>query len=102
MILFRLLRNRNFILLLAFFLGLALGSGVAGYTKQLTLPALALIMTVSATQVSSGGLGPPRKLLLPILMEGNHRQLGLLPGDLHRGGPEPPGLPGTTTRERMK
>ncbi|MDH7498763.1 MAG: hypothetical protein QHH30_00055 [candidate division NC10 bacterium] len=67
MILFRLLRNRNFILLLAFFLGLALGSGVAHYTKHLTLPALALVMTVSATQVSSGGLGPARKLLLPIL-----------------------------------
>jgi BASS family bile acid:Na+ symporter len=68
MILLRLLRNRNFILTLSFLLGLLLGSKVAHFTKPLTLPALALVMTVSATQISSRAVLPLRGLVRPILL----------------------------------
>ena len=62
----KLLRNRNFILILAFVLGLLLGR-TATYTKPLTLPALALVMTVSAVQISSRSLLPLSALVRPIL-----------------------------------
>jgi BASS family bile acid:Na+ symporter len=63
----RLLRNRNFILILAFVLGIALGK-IANWTEQLTLPALALVMTVSTTQISSKALLPMRGLMRPMLL----------------------------------
>lgn len=66
MIIVRLLRNRNFILILAFVLGMTLGK-VASWTEPLTLPALALVMTVSVTQISSKGFLPLRGLVRPML-----------------------------------
>jgi BASS family bile acid:Na+ symporter len=68
MVIFRVLRNRNFILILAFVLGVVLGSGVARYTKPFTLPALALIMTISAAQFSSKAIPPLRSLLRSVLL----------------------------------
>ncbi len=63
----RLLRNRNFILILAFVLGMTLGK-VASWTEPLTLPALALVMTVSVTQISSKEFLPLRGLVRPVLL----------------------------------
>jgi len=49
----RLLRNRNFILVLAIVLGLVIGEPVATRTEPLVLPFLALVMTLSAANVTS-------------------------------------------------
>ena len=48
-----LLKNRNFILILAIALGLALGKPLATWTSPLVLPFLAIVMTLSAINVSS-------------------------------------------------
>jgi BASS family bile acid:Na+ symporter len=68
MFILKLVRNRNFILILSFVLGILLGKGAAYYTKPFTLPALALIMTVSATQFSSKAILPLRSLLRSVLL----------------------------------
>jgi BASS family bile acid:Na+ symporter len=62
----RLLRNRNFILFAAVVFGLLWGEG-AQWTKSLTLPALALVMTLSTMGISMGELRSPRALLIPAL-----------------------------------
>lgn len=49
----KLLRDRNFILLLAIVLGLSLGKAVAEKTVPLVIPLLVLVMTLSATEVKS-------------------------------------------------
>jgi BASS family bile acid:Na+ symporter len=49
----KLLRDRNFILLLAIVLGLSLGKSVAAKTVPLVIPLLILVMTLSATDVKS-------------------------------------------------
>ncbi len=48
-----LFRNRNFILILALLLGFAIGKDGARWTQSLILPALALVMTLSATSITS-------------------------------------------------
>jgi BASS family bile acid:Na+ symporter len=62
----RLLRDRNFILFSALALGL-LWEGGAQWTKSLTLPALALVMTLSTMGISTRELRAPRALLVPAL-----------------------------------
>lgn len=49
----RLLRNRNFILLLAISLGLLIGKPLATWTVPSVLPFLAIVMTLSAIDVTS-------------------------------------------------
>ena len=49
----KLFRDRNFILILSIVLGLAIGEHVAIRMQPAVLPALALIMTLSATSVTS-------------------------------------------------
>ena len=49
----RLLRNRNFILLLAIVLGLSIGKPLAGWTEPSVLPLLAVVMTLSALNITS-------------------------------------------------
>ena len=70
-ILGRLFRNRNFIFVLAFVLGLAGGQG-ALWTKPLILPALALVMTLSTATISSRDLASlrtvPRLVSLSLLL----------------------------------
>jgi bile acid:Na+ symporter, BASS family len=61
----RLLTNRNFILIFGFALGLALGD-LAEWTESLTLPVLALVMTVSTTQVSTAAFTPLKNLVRPM------------------------------------
>jgi BASS family bile acid:Na+ symporter len=61
-----LLGNRNFILVLALFLGLALGQGTR-WTVGLVLPALALVMVLSMTGVEGELFRSPRAWLSPLL-----------------------------------
>lgn len=63
----RLLGDRNFLFVMAIVLGITLGR-VARWTQPLTLPALAVAMTVSTTQVASSAFRPLRKLVRPMLL----------------------------------
>ncbi|MDD3656919.1 MAG: hypothetical protein PHI72_09205 [Atribacterota bacterium] len=61
------LKNRNFILPLAFVMGLFLPD-LAQYTKSLTIPALALVMTVSLSDISTKDMLQWKQLSRPLLM----------------------------------
>jgi BASS family bile acid:Na+ symporter len=61
-----LLRNRNLILFSSLMLGILWGEG-AQWTKSLTLPALALVMTLSTMGISISEFRSPRTLLVPAL-----------------------------------
>jgi len=63
----KLLRNREFLLLLSIVLGLALGGG-AGWTKEMVIPALAGIMTLAVMGVPGSVFSSPRALVLPVLI----------------------------------
>jgi BASS family bile acid:Na+ symporter len=60
------LRNRNFILVLALLLGFLLGQG-SNWTEKLVLPVLAFVMMISMTSITGSLFRSPRKLLVPIL-----------------------------------
>jgi BASS family bile acid:Na+ symporter len=62
----RLLRSRDFILILGLVLGLAWGHG-ARWTSPLTLPALAVAMTLSVMGIPGAIFRSPRSLLGPAL-----------------------------------
>lgn len=62
-----LLKNRTFVLVLAFFAGLFF-KDIAQYVGILTMPALALVLTVSATQVSAKDFLPLNEILKPIVI----------------------------------
>jgi BASS family bile acid:Na+ symporter len=64
----RLLTDRNFLLLASIVLGFALGKSLARLISPLTLPALALAMTVSTAQVETSALRSPRALLCATLL----------------------------------
>jgi len=67
MLIIKILKNRNFIFILAFVLGLSIGNMV-GWAKHLTLPALAIVMTVSMTEISLKSFLPLKSLLKPVLL----------------------------------
>ena len=73
----RILRNRNFILLLAIVLGLAAGGG-AHFTQALVLPALAIIMTLSTSSLTNRDFldlkAMPRPILASVIL--NYLVLG--------------------------
>ncbi|MBK5099869.1 MAG: hypothetical protein JJE15_02610 [Desulfobacteraceae bacterium] len=62
-----LLRNRNVILCLALLLGLLLPQA-AEWTRHLTLPALALVMSLSTMGVSGTLFRSPRSLIIPAIL----------------------------------
>lgn len=64
---FSLLKNRNFILPLAFILGLSCPF-LAQYTKSLTIPALALVMTVSLSEISTAKMVQWKELSRPLMI----------------------------------
>jgi bile acid:Na+ symporter, BASS family len=64
---FSLLKNRNFILPLAFVLGLSCPT-LAQYTKTLTIPALALVMTVSLSEISTQKMLQWKQLSKPLVL----------------------------------
>ncbi len=59
-------KNRNFIFGLGFFLGLVLGEGTR-WSRELVLPALAVVMTVSTLGISGDFFRNYQKLILPAL-----------------------------------
>ena len=61
-----LLRNRDFILFLALISGLVWGQG-ARWTEQLTLPALAVVMTLSTMVISGSIFRSPKAMIAPAL-----------------------------------
>ena len=63
----KVLKNRNFIFILAFILGLSLGHLVS-WIKHLTLPALAIVMVVSMTQISIRSFLPLKSIIKPVLL----------------------------------
>ena len=62
----KLLRNRNFILFLAAMFGLVLPQA-SRWTADLTLPALAVIMSLATMGVSGNVLRSPRSLMVPAI-----------------------------------
>ena len=61
----KLLNNKTFILASAFIAGLLFGEA-ADFLSFLTLPALALVLTVSSTQVTFKDFTPPGRMLRPL------------------------------------
>ncbi len=64
---FKILKNRNFILPFAFILGLSF-PGLAQYTKSLTIPALALVMTISLSSISTSNMLEWKQLSKPLIL----------------------------------
>lgn len=62
-----LLKNRNIILSLAFILGLSCPD-LAQYTKTLTVPALALVMTISLSEIPTRKILQWKELTKPLLL----------------------------------
>ena len=62
-----LLRNRNFVFLLAIAVGFVVGEGVAGRMQPVMLPALALVMTLSTATITTRDLSSMRTMTRPIL-----------------------------------
>lgn len=63
---FNLVRNRNFVLVLAVVIGLSLGD-FAIYIKDYTTYVLALVMTFSMTSIRTSSFYPPKLLLKPMM-----------------------------------
>jgi BASS family bile acid:Na+ symporter len=62
----KLLKNRDFLLVLAIVLGLFLGQG-ARWTRDLVIPGLAVIMTLAVMGIPGSLFRSPRSLIWPIL-----------------------------------
>ena len=62
----RLIKNRNFIFILAFILGFAVGD-VIPWLRHLVVPALAVVLVVSLSQVPNKAFLPLKSLLKPAL-----------------------------------
>jgi predicted Na+-dependent transporter len=62
----RLFKNRNFIFILAFVLGFAIGDNFP-WLKHLVVPALALVMTVSMSEISNRSFLPIKSAIRPAL-----------------------------------
>ncbi len=65
---FSVFKNRNFILPLAFILGLSCPA-LAQYTKPLTIPALALVMTVSLSDIPTHKMFQWKQLSISLMMQ---------------------------------
>lgn len=63
-----LLKNRNFILILALVLGLSIGKSVASWTSPFIVPLLIVVMTLSAMNITSREFVSLRNLLFPVGM----------------------------------
>ena len=63
---YRILRNRDFLLILSILLGLLWGQG-AQWTQKIVIPALAAVMTLSTMGVSGDTFRSARALVVPAL-----------------------------------
>ncbi|MCT4590451.1 MAG: hypothetical protein N4A71_21665 [Carboxylicivirga sp.] len=66
-LIFNIVRNRNFILVLAVVLGLVIGDWAANI-KDYTVYVLAIVMTFSMTNIRTSSLYPPKKLIRPMII----------------------------------
>ena len=64
MLIARLFKNRNFIFILAFVLGFAIGDNLP-WIRYLVVPALAIVMTVSMSEVNNRSFLPLKSILKP-------------------------------------
>jgi BASS family bile acid:Na+ symporter len=64
---FNLLKNRDFLLILSIVLGLFVGGG-AQWTRNLVIPVLAVIMTLSVMGIPGSVFRSPRSLVIPTLV----------------------------------
>lgn len=67
MLILKILKNRNLIFALALILGLSVGH-LGSWIKHLTLPALAIVMVVSLTQISIRSFLPLKSMMKPVLL----------------------------------
>lgn len=67
MFLIKVLKNRNFIFALALILGLLIGD-IGSWIKHLTLPVLAVLMTVSLTEIPIKSFLPLKNAVKPVLL----------------------------------
>lgn len=67
MFIVKVLKNRNFIFILAFILGLSIGNHIE-WIRYLTLPALAIVMTVSMTEIPLRAFLPLKSLIKPVFL----------------------------------
>ena len=67
MFLIKVLKNRNFIFALALILGLLIGD-IGSWIKHLTLPVLAVLMTVSMTEIPIKSFLPLKNAVKPVLL----------------------------------
>ncbi len=67
MFIIKIFKNRNFIFILAFIPGLPIGH-LGSWIKHLTLPALAIVMVVSLTQISIRSFLPLKSMIKPVLL----------------------------------
>ena len=63
----KLLQNRTFILVMAFVLGLIFAD-LAGKLQDLTMPALAVVLAVSSTQMTIKDFFPLKEMIRPLIM----------------------------------
>jgi BASS family bile acid:Na+ symporter len=68
MLIVKVLRNRNFILVSAVVLGLLIGKSVATFTEPLVLPGLAVVMTLSTASITSRDFATSRTRIKLILV----------------------------------
>lgn len=64
---YKLLKNRDFLLILSIVLGLFLGGG-AQWTRNLVIPGLAVIMTLAVMGIPGSVFRSPRSLVIPTLV----------------------------------
>jgi len=64
----KLFRNRNFILVLSIVLGIAIGEKVATFTQPAVLPLLALVMTLSTANITSREFASIKTMPIRILV----------------------------------
>lgn len=67
MFIFKIFKNRNFILALSFVLGLTIGDKIGTWIKHLTIPALAIIMIVSMLEFSFGTMKDIKSVIKPAI-----------------------------------
>ena len=67
MFIIRLFKNRNFIFVLAFLLGFMVGDNIP-WLRYLVIPALAVVMTVSMSQIPNNSFRPFKRVLKPALL----------------------------------
>jgi BASS family bile acid:Na+ symporter len=67
MLVFKIIKNRNFIFILALVLGLSIGNHLT-WTRHLTLPVITIMMIVTMTEISLKSLRQMHRIFKPVLL----------------------------------